>query len=215
MKEIDFYHSRLLVDPKKCLEPRQETEILVEKIALLHKNTPPKKFADICCGCGTIGIPLKMVFKQSEAFFVDISSDALEMLKKNIRLNHVDATFFQGDLLEPLIENNILVDLLVSNPPYVALNEIDLLDSSALKEPPIALFGGKDGLDFYRRLAEDLPKVLTPRANVYFEIGFSQGDAILKIFDRPYYVLKKVENDYSGHNRFFSLVFHPQPLLES
>ena len=215
MKEIEFYHSRLLVDSTKCLEPRLETELLVEKIALKHKKNPPKSFADICSGCGTIGIPLSLVFKNSNGFFCDISLDALDILKKNLELNKVAAKVFHGDLLEPLIANKIKVDLLVCNPPYVALDEIDLLDENALKEPKIALFGGADGLDFYRRLALEMPRVLNQGAFVYFETGYRQGSSLLKIFDMPCYHNQKVENDYGGHNRFFSLVFQSEPLLES
>lgn len=215
MKEIEFYHSRLCVDPAKCLEPRLETELLVEKIALMHQKNPPVAFADICCGCGTIGIPLALVFKKSRVYFSDISFDALEMLERNLKLNRVEGMVFQGDLLDPLIKRNIKVDLLISNPPYVATNEINYLDENALKEPQIALFGGEDGLDFYRRLALDLPRVLNQGAFVYFEIGFRQGSDLLEIFDCPFYHHQKVENDYSGHNRFFSLVFQSEPLLES
>jgi release factor glutamine methyltransferase len=215
MKEIEFYHSRLWTDPDYALEPRLETELLVEKIALRHKNTPPKEFADICAGCGTIGIPLKIAFQTSKVYFVDISPKALELLRKNLSHNHLVAEVFQGDLLEPLIQQKIKVDLLVCNPPYVATHEVDLLDANALKEPSIALFGGEDGLDFYRRLGADLPKVLKKGASVYFEIGFNQGKKLLELFDLPYYKNQKVENDYAGHNRFFSLVFEPSSLLES
>ena len=215
MKEIEFYHSRLLVDPQKCLIPRLETELLVEKIALHHKKNPPQSFADICCGCGTIGIPLSLVFKTSQPYFSDISHDALEILKKNLALNAVQAPVFQGDLLEPLIHKAIKVDLLVCNPPYVALDEVDFMDEEALKEPKIALFGGEDGLDFYRRLATDLPRVLKQGASVYFEIGFRQGSKLLEIFSAPFYHQLKVEKDYSGHDRFFSLVFQSEPLIES
>lgn len=215
MKEIEFYHSRLWTDPDYALEPRLETELLVEKIALCHKNNPPKEFADICAGCGTIGIPLKIAFQTSKVYFVDISPKALELLRKNLSHNHLFGEVFQGDLLDPLIQQKIKVDLLVCNPPYVATNEIDLLDANALKEPSIALFGGEDGLEFYRRLAIDLPKVLKKGASVYFEIGFNQGKKLLELFDQPWYKNQKVENDYAGHNRFFSLVFEPSSLLES
>ncbi|MBM3194440.1 MAG: peptide chain release factor N(5)-glutamine methyltransferase [Chlamydiae bacterium] len=215
MKEIEFYHSRLWTDPDYALEPRLETELLVEKIALRHKKNPPKDLADICCGCGTIGIPLKIALKDANVYFVDISSKALELLRKNLSHNDLVGEVFQGDLLDPLIQKQIKVDLLVCNPPYVATNEIDLLDANALKEPSIALFGGEDGLDFYRRLANDLPKVLKKGASVYFEIGFNQGKRLLELFDLPWYKNQRVENDYAGHNRFFSLVFEPYSLLES
>lgn len=215
MKEIEFYHSRLWTDPDYALEPRLETELLVEKIAIKHKNQPPKVFADVCAGCGTIGIPLKIVFKESEVYFVDISTKALELLEKNISHNKIKGCVLQGDLLEPLIQQKIKVDLFVCNPPYVAINETDLLDEKAHKEPAIALFGGIDGLDFYRRLAAKLPKVLNKGAFVYFEIGYNQGDSLLMLFDQPWYRNQKVENDYAGHNRFFSLVFEPSSLLES
>jgi release factor glutamine methyltransferase len=215
MKEIEFYHSRLLFDPQKCLVPRVETELLVEKIALFHKNNPPGSFADICCGCGTIGIPLSLVFKTSKPYFSDLSLDALEILKKNLALNEVQACVLHGDLLDPFIDKGIKVDLLVCNPPYVALDEVDFMDDEALKEPKMALFGGEDGLDFYRRLALDLPRVLKQKAFVYFEIGFRQGPKLLEIFSAPFYHHLKVEKDYSGHDRFFSLVFQSEPLIES
>ncbi|MFZ4773402.1 MAG: N5-glutamine methyltransferase family protein [Chlamydiia bacterium] len=215
MKQIEFYHSRLFVDPKLALEPRLETEILVEKIALNHKKSPPKVLADICCGSGTIGIPLKIAFAETHVVMSDLSEDALGLLGKNLALNGVQVEVFQGDLLEPLIQNNIKVDLLVCNPPYVALNEVDLLDEEALKEPKMALFGGEDGLDFYRRLCSELPQVLNEGAFVYFEIGYNQGEALLPLFDRPFYHSQKVENDYAGHNRFFSLVFQSKRVLES
>jgi len=204
VRQIEFYNSRLLIDAKLALEPRQETEILVEKIALKEH---PKKIADICCGCGTIGIPLKLAFPRVELFLSDLSEDALGLARKNLKLNEIEATVLQGDLLGPLVEKGIRVDLLICNPPYVALTEVNLLDAKALTEPKMALFGGEDGLDFYRRLALELPRVLEDKARVYFEIGYNQGAALIALFQSPCYKNLIVENDYAGHNRFFSFVF--------
>jgi release factor glutamine methyltransferase len=215
VKQIDFYGACIAVDHARALEPRQETELLVEKIVLSHKKSPPKRMLDLCCGSGAIGIALKLCFPNTMLFSSDLSQEALSLCRENIACNQIEAIVLQGDLLQPAIDQKLVFDLFVCNPPYVATNEVDLLDAVALQEPPMALFGGEDGLDFYRRLADELPRVLAPHAFIYFEIGYNQKDQVMKIFSKPCYKSLLVENDYAGHNRFFSLVFEPQPLLQS
>lgn len=203
--EVEFSDCRFNVN-KSVLIPRQETEILVEKIAkeLNRLGTRGKVLWDVCCGSGCIGISLKKKFPELRVLLSDISREALVLAKANAVKNGVEVECFEGDLLMPFAGQKC--DYFVCNPPYISQAEFEGLDREVKGfEPEKALVGGVTGLEFYERLARELPQVLTRSGRGWFEMGKGQGDAILKMFLAKPWVNCRYEQDWSGHDRFFFL----------
>lgn len=195
-----FYGYKMLVD-ENVLIPRSETEELVGYVLSdIDDYFVNPVVADVACGSGAIGIALAKELDQS-VYATDISEGALEVAQKNATLNDVDLKIYQGDMLEPLIDRNIKLDVLVCNPPYIKNTEH--IQSSVLTyEPHVALFGGEDGLYFYRRVLENADKVLNEKAMIAFEIGFDIGDAVVELA-KHYFKDSKIElrQDMNGLDR--------------
>ncbi|MGZ3633267.1 MAG: peptide chain release factor N(5)-glutamine methyltransferase [Parachlamydiaceae bacterium] len=203
--EVDFFDCVFKVNPD-VLIPRQETEILVDHIAsiLNQEELEGKVLIDLCCGSGCIGIALKRRFPALHVVLSDLSLKALAMARENARLNEVDVEFCEGNFLEPI--SGRLAHYFVCNPPYVSEEEYGQLEVEVREfEPKMALVAENKGLDFYQRLARAMPTLLQPRGKMWLEIGYQQGNAILKIFENC--PAKKMEllQDWSGHDRFFFL----------
>jgi release factor glutamine methyltransferase len=200
MGEVEFYHTRLSLTPA-VLIPRQETEILVSKIVESLPDVPLVVW-DVCTGSGCIGISLKKARPHWQLSLSDISQEALAVAQKNAELNHVEVSFLEGDLLKPFEGRK--ADVIICNPPYVTEGEFAGLDASVRDfEPKIALVGGPTGLEFYERLASDLPHFLAPSGKVFFEIGAGMGQAMHSLFPHPMWTKQQAMDDWSGHNRFF------------
>jgi release factor glutamine methyltransferase len=200
---VDFYHCKIQVTPD-VLIPRQETEILVDKIVqtLSKEDCKGKVLLDLCCGSGCIGLALKKRFPELTVFLSDYSAAALKVARKNAEHNHLQVTFLEGDLLQPFINNK--ANYVVCNPPYISEEEFASLDREVRDfEPRQALVSGVTGLEFYQRLAQELPNHLYPHAKVWFEIGYNQGESLRKIFSDSLWLNPTVENDYARQNRFF------------
>lgn len=205
--EASFYHTQLVITPD-VLIPRPETEIFVDLICKeLGKSSQLGKEAwDVCTGSGCIGISIKKACPDLKMTLSDLSMQAVELATQNGLRNGVEVECLQGDLLEPFQGKK--ADIVICNPPYISEEEYEGLDPSVKGfEPKLALVGGLDGLDYYRRLKESLPLFLNPKAKVFFEIGTGQGEALMHLFVDPIWVLKRVEKDWSGHDRFFFLEF--------
>lgn len=174
-----FYGYKFIVN-SDVLIPRVETEELVAAILVkMDEQFPDKKrvVADIGTGSGALAITLKKEESELLVYASDISEEALVVAKENASLNECDITFFKGDMLQPFIERNIQLDVLVCNPPYIPSNEV-LEDFVYDHEPHVALFGGEDGLKFYREIFENCHKVLKPNSFMAFEIGYQQKQAL-------------------------------------
>ncbi|WP_134683407.1 peptide chain release factor N(5)-glutamine methyltransferase [Brevibacillus migulae] len=185
--EQGFYGRDFLVAPG-VLIPRPETEILVEQI-LQHADRLWEKDAiltavDLGTGSGAITLTLACERRHWQVSTVDISSDALDIARKNAaRFGVGDSVrFLQGNLTEPLIEKGERFDILVSNPPYIPSTDVDELEREVQGyEPRLALDGGTDGLDFYRRICEALPALLKETALVGFEVGIHQAHDVKRL----------------------------------
>ncbi|HEY4553464.1 MAG TPA: peptide chain release factor N(5)-glutamine methyltransferase [Bacillaceae bacterium] len=182
----EFFGRRFAVN-EHVLIPRPETEELVAAVlerldSHFEKDGSGLRAADIGTGSGAIAITLKL--EQPELFVAasDISSDALEMAKENACTLGADVDFRHGDLLDPFKMNGETWDIILSNPPYIPDGEEKEL-SVVVKghEPRGALFGGEDGLDFYRRFAKELPGIVSERSLIGFEIGAGQGEAVAEL----------------------------------
>lgn len=204
--KIHFYGCDLMITPA-VLIPRPETEILVDKVVNILKESDLKgKYLwDVCCGSGCIGIALKKRFPDLTVYLSDCSSDALKVAAENAHLNKVEVELLLGDLFTPF--QGLKAHFVVCNPPYVSEDEYAELDREVKDfEPFLALVPGKSGLEIYERIARELPPFLHSPAKVWLEIGSSQGELIKKIFKPPVWNNQKVENDWAGHSRFFVTV---------
>lgn len=162
------------------LIPRPETETLVEKVCnyISREGLEESRLLDLCTGSGCIGIAIKKKFPDLQVTLSDYSVEALDVAKKNAILNEVKVEFVHSDLFTAL--DGRVFDCIVSNPPYVSLQEYETLDSGLIRyEPQIALLAGSDGLDYYRKIAAKCDKHLQKPGVLWLEIGASQKKLLL------------------------------------
>lgn len=204
---VEFLSCRIETTPK-VLIPRQETEILVEKICSQLQNQQERLSQrvlwDICCGSGCIGIAIQKRFPSLRVVASDLSVEALELAEKNAVANGVVLEFRQGDLLQPF--EGEVADLIVSNPPYLSLEEYETVDSSVRQfEPKLALMGGVHGTAFYERLAKETHYFLRPQGQLWLEIGSTQGLFVEQLFANSPWRGGLLYQDWAGWDRFFSV----------
>ena len=166
--------------------PRAETEELCAKVlARIDAMFPKEKYplltcADVGTGSGAIAITLDKEEPRTKVWATDISKDALQVAKKNVLQNDAHVTLLAGDMLSPLVEQGVQLDVLVSNPPYIRQQET--LEHTVVDyEPHVALFGGEDGLKFYRSIFQNCSRILKSHALMAFEMGWDQADAMKKL----------------------------------
>lgn len=184
------------------LIPRQDTESLVEEAISIANKINAKKILDLCTGSGAIAIALAKNIKNSEITAVDISTKALSVAKKNAKNNEVEnqITFIESNLFEKVKKEKY--DMIVSNPPYVKRDILKTLDKHVQKEPKIALDGGYDGLDFYRKIIKKSDEYLKYKGYLCLEIGYDQKiDVIELIENEEKYVDTYCKKDLYGNDR--------------
>ena len=188
---------------KNVLIPRYETEELVGLILSKYDEYFKGKEINLCdvgTGSGAIAIALKKEEDKFNIYASDISLEALEVAKKNAENNECNINFLHGSMLEPYTDNNLKFDILVSNPPYIKSDEV--LETSVYDyEPHVALFGGDDGLKFYKEIFMNAHKILNDNALLFFEIGYDQKDRLTDLA-KQYFpnslieVYKDINNKY-------------------
>ncbi len=178
----EFMKMSFFVD-KNVLIPRQDTEILVEEVIKIAKKINARKVLDLCTGSGVIAVSLAKYLPQAEITAIDISNDALKIAKKNAISNNVQnqITFISSDMFTNLGEEKF--DIIVSNPPYIKTNVIKNLDIQVQSEPYIALDGGKDGLDFYKKIINESYQYLKYSGYLCLEIGFDQKIDVIELIE--------------------------------
>lgn len=203
---------------ESVLIPRNDTEILVEAVDSLLKTLEaeaqesmpetetngkqPLRVLDLCCGSGCIGISLKLYHGEIDLTLTDISEDALEVTKRNLDKYDVKAKLVCDNLLHGITEK---MDMIVSNPPYIERKVIDSLMPEVKEyEPVLALDGGEDGLDFYRKIIAEAPGHLNSGGWVLFEIGYNQGEAVSGFMRQAGFKDVEVKKDYAGLDRVVS-----------
>ena len=185
----------------------QESEVRSQntKIHYSEPRTPNSKLIlDLCTGSGCIAISLAKEIPNTRVFAVDISEKALDVARENAeRYDVADRiTFLNGDLFEPLNGLNIKADIIVSNPPYISKKMFQELQPEVKDyEPVTALYGGGDGLDFYRRIVSEAPAYLAQGGYLMLELGYGQVDKVKRVLENS--VFKKVDiiKDLSGIKR--------------
>lgn len=196
----EFMSLDFLVTPG-VLIPRQDTEILVEAVIQAVKNKENTTILDIGTGSGCIAISLAHFIKNCSVTAVDISKDALEVAQKNaLRCGVEDRiTFIESDLLSNISKCEF--DVIVSNPPYIPAQEVETLESQVKDfEPRTALDGGKDGMDFYRRITKDAGSFLKSDGLLAFEVGFNQSRQVAEIMRESFKDIK-IKKDLAGIER--------------
>ena len=192
----DFMGLRFEVN-EHTLIPRPDTEILVEEVMRdLHDGM---RILDLCTGSGCILLSLLHYSNDCEGVGTDISGEALTVAKRNAKALKEKAQFLQGDLYEGVTGK---FDLLVSNPPYIERAVIPtLMEEVRDHDPYIALDGGEDGLDFYRRIIADAPEYLCRGGQIFLEIGSEQAEAVSELLSEAGFKDIDVHMDYSGLDR--------------
>lgn len=196
---VNFFGNKFIVN-ENVLIPRFETEELVERVIsfVKEKFNDANKIIDLGCGSGVIGITLAKKIPNVEVTCLDISYKALEVAKKNAEINCAKIKFVQGDMLSNVYDK---FDIIVSNPPYIADNEI-IEEIVKNNEPSIALYGGKDGLLYYENILSTASEKLNDKYLIAFEIGYNQKDKIIDIA-KKYFKDSKIEcyKDMSSKDR--------------
>jgi len=198
--EVNFYGYDFKVN-ENVLIPRFETELLVDKTIKKIKKlfiNKPVDIIDLGTGSGCIAITLKKEIN-SNVDAIDISKDALKVAKDNAINNHVDINFINTDMTKYTEKK---YDVIISNPPYIAYDE-EIMDIVKNNEPHNALYAEDNGLYFYKKIIENIPKITKEKYLVCFEIGSTQSTAIVDIA-RKYLknINISVEKDYANLNRF-------------
>ena len=157
--------------------------------------------ADIGTGSGAIAVTFKKEWPEANVTATDISKDALAVAIKNAHNNDAEITFKEGDMAAPLA--NLKWDVILSNPPYIAHEEASSMSATVLShEPHQALFAEEDGLYFYRKLAESLPKLMNIPSLIGVEYGYKQGPAVHKLFSDAFpNSIIEIVKDINGKDR--------------
>lgn len=178
LKKADFMGMQFYVD-ERVLIPRQDTETLVEAVIIALQGQKAPMVLDLCTGSGCIGLSIATLVPHAQITLADISAGALEVAKKNAHDLNAEVTLRHGDLFNAVGREKF--DLIVSNPPYIPSEEVPLLQKEVRFEPELALDGGQDGLDFYRRIAQEAPAHLAEGGSIYLEVGIDEAQAVLEM----------------------------------
>lgn len=185
---------------ENVLIPRPDTEILVEEVIKLAKNMDKPKILDLCTGSGAIAISIAKNIPSAEVLAIDISEKALEVAKKNANNLQSKVKFKKSNLFSNI--GKMKFDIIVSNPPYIKKSDIKLLSNEVQKEPQIALDGGYDGLDFYRKISSQAIDYLKFGSYLCFEIGYDQQEDVTEIIkDTKHYNDTYCKKDLFGNDR--------------
>lgn len=200
--DVDFYDCNIKVD-ERVLIPRPETEILAQQV--VNALEDGDKVLDMCTGSGCIAISVAKHIKGKKVQITaaDVSDAAIMLAKENANYNSVDITFVQSDLFSKVHGR---FNIIVCNPPYIRSGEIPYLQSEVKDyEPRIALDGGDDGLEFYRRLSKEVSRYIVRGGMLMLEVGEGQAEDVLKLFPKRDYAM--IVKDFAGVERFLKIAF--------
>lgn len=194
---------------RNTLIPRFETELLVEKTYNYIKkyfNKDNIMILDIGTGSGCIAITLNKLLNNGDITGIDISSEALEVAKGNNISNNTNVKFIESDIFSNVSDK---YDVIISNPPYISYGDTEVMDIVKNNEPHLALYAKDNGLYFYDKIIKDSSKYLNDKFIMAFEIGYKQGEDVVKIVNKYYKDINiSVEKDYSGRDRFVFIWNH-------
>ena len=180
---------------ERVLIPRPETELLAERAIEVLKGHPAPTALDMCCGSGCLAVSLSLGAPQAEVHAADLSEGALAVTCMNAERLGARITLHQGDLFAALPEP-LIFDVIVSNPPYIPAADCLELQAEVLREPMMALDGGADGYDFYRRIAQEAPKRLNPGGTLLMEVGYDQAENVMRLCEAAGLTRVAIHKDY-------------------
>lgn len=199
--EWEFYGLTLKVGAGTLI-PRQDTETIVDLVIDKYKNSDSLSVIDLCSGTGCIGIALEKNLRCDKVFCVEKSEKAAEYLKENLRLNGSRAELILGDVLDKkVLEKLSQADIIVCNPPYLTKEDMENLQKEVSFEPAEALFGGEDGLDFYRSITRIWKSKLKDGGMLIYEIGIGQEDEVMRMLIQHGFENVRCRKDLCGINR--------------
>ena len=202
--EWEFYGLNLYVN-ENVLIPRDDTCAVVSLAinqALFLPESP--RILDLCTGSGCIGLAVASRVKDARVTLADVSKDALAVAKKNIMAHKMSArvSCIHADALKPAPAVLGKFDMIISNPPYIPNRELEELPISVRDyEPHLALFGGDDGLNFYRSISRNYAEALKPGGYLAFEFGDDQGDDVCRILEECGYTIIERAKDFNDRER--------------
>ena len=199
-KKRDFYNSTFLIS-NDVLDPRPETELIVEIANNYINKNEVKNILDLGTGSGCILLSILKENKMINGLGIDLSKDAINIAKQNSKKLNLEtqSNFLISNWMSSL---NYKYDLVVSNPPYIASDDIKKLSKSVkFYDPILSLDGGDDGLNSYRLIASDLKRVVSKNALIIIEIGYNQSLQVIEIFKKNNFKLMKKYNDINGLDR--------------
>ncbi len=198
--DTEFYGCEIKVD-ERALIPRPETEILADIV--VKSAEEGNKILDMCTGSGCIAVSVAKAKKGISVTAADVSDAAIMLAKENAELNGVNINFVVSDLFTKVRGR---FDIIVCNPPYIKSGDIPLLQREVREyEPKVALDGGKDGLDFYRRIAKEVKSYLAKGGMLIMECGEGQANDIIQLFPKRDFAM--VQKDLAGVDRFVKIAF--------
>jgi len=199
-KKRDFYNSTFLIS-NDVLDPRPETELIVEIANNYIDKNEVKNILDLGTGSGCILLSILKENKMINGLGIDLSKDAISIAKQNSKKLNLEtqSNFLISNWMSSV---NYKYDLVVSNPPYIASEDIKKLSKSVkIYDPILSLDGGDDGLNSYRLIASDLKRVVSKNALIIIEIGYNQSLQVIEIFKKNNFKLMKKYNDINGLDR--------------
>lgn len=183
---------------ERVLIPRPETELLAERAIAWLRQRERSTALDLCCGSGCIGISMVLDVPAAQVHAADLSADALAVTGVNAERLGARLTLHQGNLFQAV--EGLQFDLIISNPPYIPTAECRGLQPEVMREPGMALDGGADGYDFYRRIAQDAPAHLLPGGIVLLEVGWNQASTVAALMEAKGFHVD-VHKDLQGIDR--------------
>ena len=204
--EAPFFGLVFRVDPR-VLIPRPETELLCEWALECLEEVPSPRILDLCCGSGCIGLSLSARRPDAAVTLSDLSADALAVAAENADRLALKVHLRQGDLAEGLPDASF--DMVVSNPPYIPSSQCPHLQPEVLREPRLALDGGTDGCDLYRRIVPDVRRILRPGGYLLMELGWEESDIVAGLLKGHGFSSVTVRDDFNGIHRMIYAVCTP------
>ncbi|MBE6729124.1 MAG: peptide chain release factor N(5)-glutamine methyltransferase [Ruminococcaceae bacterium] len=197
--EWSFYGLNFYVG-EGCLIPRADTEVLVDTAFEFLKENPKAKVLDLCAGSGCIGITIANRYKDTSVTLVEKYDVPYSYCERNIHRNPSETmTLVKADIFD--YEPKEKFDLIVSNPPYISAKDMENLSEEVLNEPDSALYGGEDGLDFYRVILRRYKDCLKEGGRLAVEIGYDQCEAVTSMFSQAGFNDIKTAEDINGIKR--------------
>ena len=201
--EAPFFGRVFQVD-SRVLIPRPETEELCAWALETLPVSDSCRVLDLCCGSGCIGLTLAAERPSLQVTLSDCSRDALDVAAANAARYSLQVSLRCGDLAEGLPPASF--DCVVSNPPYIPSAECGFLQPEVLREPALALDGGADGMDFYRRISDESIRILKPGGILLLELGYGESDAVSSLLAAAGFTGITVRKDFSGIARMMLAV---------